>query len=135
MEGHVKTLSKLRTARMSQYTEPRAGYTETYVNRCIEVSMASSPAELTLGRYSQHVSRWKGRESPMVECLLSRTMVRKSYLPQHLCKEQGNRGILNFAARAKLIVEENLMSYFLEMVGARDLYQRSADSYYRVSDS
>ena len=58
--------------------------------------MALCPAELTLGRYSQHISRCKGRESPMVECALCRKIVRKSYLPQHLHKEQENKGILNF---------------------------------------
>ena len=41
-------------------------------------------------------------------------MVRKLNLLQHLCKEPGNRGILNFAAQAKLIVGENSMNYFLE---------------------
>lgn len=53
-------------------------------------------------------------------------MVRKSYLQQHLYKEQENRGILDFAAQAKLLIEENLMGYFFQMMSATHLHQNAA---------
>ena len=62
----------------------------------------------------------------MVKCPLCNTMVRKSYLPQHLYKEQENRGILDFAAQAKLLVEENMMNYFFQMMNATQLQQHAA---------
>lgn len=62
----------------------------------------------------------------MVECPLCGTVVRKSYLPQHLYKEQENRGILDFAARVKILVEEELMGYLLQLISAAQMHQDPA---------
>ena len=97
MEEMLKLCRSLELQGLINDTEPRAGYTETYVNIRTEVSIALRPAELkteqigrwameltramrvlfsllqkqnltslllTLERYSQHLSRCKGRESP-----------------------------------------------------------------------
>ena len=62
----------------------------------------------------------------MVECPLCKTQVRKSYLPQHLYKEQENRGILDFAAQAKILVEGNLMDFFFHTTSTINLPQKLA---------